>query len=156
MLFTELDLTIPAGQLLTITGPSVGGKSTLLDAVGGHLLPGFHMTGQVALHGRDVTGLPPEARGIGVMLPHLSVADNLRFGLSPAVTGRAARRAAVKDALAQAGLAGMGARDPATLSVGQRARAALMRTLLARPQAVLPDSVPPTGVRAPTSGKVRV
>jgi putative thiamine transport system ATP-binding protein len=144
-LFTNLDLMIRAGQVATITGPSGVGKSTLLDAVGGHLARGCRLTGRVLLDRRDVTDLPPEARGIGVMFqhavlfPHLSVADNLAFGLSPAIRGRSARRAAVADALAQAGLDGFGARDPATLSGGQRARAALMRTLLARPRAVLLD-----------------
>lgn len=145
VLFTDLDLSIPQGEVLTVTGPSGVGKSTLLDAVGGHLPAGFAVTGRVILNGRDVTRLPPEARGIGIMFqqavlfPHLSVADNLRFGLAPAIRGRAARRAAVEEALAQAGLAGMGGRDPATLSGGQRARVALMCTLLSRPQAVLLD-----------------
>ena len=144
-LFAGLDLTVVAGEVATVTGPSGAGKSTLLDAIGGHLSPGFHVTGRVFLDGRDVTDLPAEARGIGVMFqqavlfPHLSVADNLAFGLSPAIRGRVARRMAVADALAQAGLDGMGARDPATLSGGQRARAALMRTLLADPKAVLLD-----------------
>jgi putative thiamine transport system ATP-binding protein len=95
--------------------------------------------------GRDVTGLPAEARRIGVMFqdallfPHLSVGDNLAFGLPAAVRGRAVRQAAVAAALAQAGLEGMYPRDPATLSGGQKARAALMRALLAEPLALLLD-----------------
>lgn len=144
-LIGPISLKVGAGEVATLTGPSGVGKSTLLDAVGGHLGPAFRRGGRVILDGRDVTDLPPEARRIGlifqeaVLFPHLSVADNLAFGLDPAVRGRAARRAAIEAALARAGLRGMGGRDPATLSGGQRARAALMRALLARPRAILLD-----------------
>ena len=144
-LFPQIDLSIPPGTIATLTGASGVGKSTLLDAVGGHLSANFRMQGRVLLDGRDVTELPAERRCIGVMFqqavmfPHLSLADNLAFGLHPSVRGRAARHAAVTEALDMAGLTGMGARDPATLSGGQRARAALIRTLLARPCAVLLD-----------------
>jgi len=130
---------------VTVLGPSGVGKSTLLDAIGGHLAHGFTCTGRVMLNRRDVTGLPAEARRIGIlfqdalMFPHLSVGDNLAFGLTRAVRGRKARRAAVEAALEQAGLGGFHDRDPATLSGGQRARAALMRALLARPLALLLD-----------------
>lgn len=74
-----------------------------------------------------------------LLFPHLSVGDNLAFGLAADIRGRAARRAAVEAALSRAGLAGFRDRDPATLSGGQRARAALMRALLARPRALLLD-----------------
>jgi putative thiamine transport system ATP-binding protein len=126
-------------------GPSGIGKSTLLDAIGGHLAHDFETSGRVLLDGRDVTALPPEARHVGVLFqeallfPHLSVGDNLAFGLGPQVKGRAARRTAVEAALARAGLAGFHDRDPATLSGGQKARAALFRTLLAEPKALLLD-----------------
>jgi putative thiamine transport system ATP-binding protein len=144
-LFPPLSLTVEPGVVATVMGPSGVGKSTLLDAVGGHLAHDFVASGRVILDGRDVTGLFPETRGIGVMFqeallfPHLSVGDNLAFGLGPRVKGREARRAAVEAALAQAGLAGFHDRDPATLSGGQKARAALFRTLLAEPRALLLD-----------------
>ena len=144
-LFPPLSIRIEAGQVGTVMGPSGVGKSTLLYAVGGHLGHGFACAGQVSLNGRVLNGLPPEERRVGllfqdaVLFPHLSVGDNLAFGLSPRVKGRKARRAAVEQALEDAGLAGLADRDPDTLSGGQRSRAALMRTLLAEPLALLLD-----------------
>ncbi len=144
-LFPPLSLCVRPGEIATLMGPSGIGKSTLLDAIGGHLDHGFALGGRILLDGRDVAALPAEARRIGLMFqdamlfPHLSVGDNLAFGLARRVRGRAARRAAVAAALEQAGLSGLRDRDPATLSGGQRARAALMRTLLAEPKALLLD-----------------
>ena len=144
-LFQPLSLQVACGAVTTLMGPSGVGKSTLLDAIGGHLALGFAVSGRVLVRERDVTAQPAEARRIGVMFqdallfPHLSVGDNLAFGLPAALRGRALRRQAVETALAQAGLAGMYARDPATLSGGQRARAALMRALLAEPLVLLLD-----------------
>uniref|UniRef100_UPI003566855E ATP-binding cassette domain-containing protein n=1 Tax=Rhodosalinus sp. TaxID=2047741 RepID=UPI003566855E len=140
-----LDLAVAPGEVVAVMGPSGAGKSTLLAAVMGTLDAPFAMRGRVVLDGRDVTALPPERRGIGILFqddllfPHLSVGENLAFGLSRRTRGRAARRAAVEAALEDAGLAGMAARDPATLSGGERLRAALMRTLLAEPRALLLD-----------------
>lgn len=144
-LLVALDLTVAPGQAVTVMGPSGVGKSTLLAAITGTLDPAFSMTGRVRLDGRDVTGLPTEARRIGilfqdeVLFPHLSVGGNLRFGLSPDVRGRAARRARIDAALDRVGLRGYADRDPATLSGGQRARVALMRMLLSEPRALLLD-----------------
>ena len=140
-----LDALIGPGEALTVMGPSGSGKSTLLAVIAGAPPPGFSVTGRVLLDGRDVTALPPEARRIGILFqeellfPHLSVGANLAFGLRPHVKGRAARRALVERALAEAGLEGMAERDPATLSGGQKARAALMRMLLSEPAALLLD-----------------
>lgn len=144
-LFAPLTLSVARDAVTTIMGASGVGKSTLLDAIGGHLAHGFHCSGQVVLDGRDISTLPAEARGVGVifqdavMFPHLSVGDNLAFGLPVALRGQAMRRAAAEAALDRAGLTGFYARDPATLSGGQRARAALMRALLAGPKALLLD-----------------
>jgi putative thiamine transport system ATP-binding protein len=144
-LFPPLSLTVEAGVVAVVMGPSGVGKSTLLDAIGGHLQHDFETSGRVLLNGRDVTRLPPEARETGVLFqdallfPHLSVGDNLAFGLGPRLRGPTARREAVEHALVQAGMAGFHDRDPATLSGGQKARAALFRTLLAEPKALLLD-----------------
>jgi putative thiamine transport system ATP-binding protein len=144
-MFKPLSLTITPGETVTVMGPSGVGKSTLLDAVAGLLEPEFTLHGEITLNGVDLRPLPAEARRVGVMFqeavlfPHLSVGDNLAFGLTPEIKGRKLRRAAVEEALADAGLVGLYARDPASLSGGQRARAALMRTLLAQPRALLLD-----------------
>lgn len=144
-LFPPLSLIVPPGEVTTLMGPSGIGKSTLLDAIGGHLDHGFSLNGSIRLDGSDITSLPAEARRVGfmfqdaVLFPHLSVGDNLAFGLARTFQGRAARRTAVQAALSLAGLSGLHDRDPATLSGGQRARAALMRTLLAEPRALLLD-----------------
>jgi len=133
-LFPALNLSVPPGMIYTVMGPSGVGKSTLLDAIGGHLAPQFRLQGEIFLDGLNVGNLPAEARRIGLMFqeallfPHLSVGENLAFGLTPALRGRSARRQAIEAALDRAGLSGFFDRDPATLSGGQRARAALMRT----------------------------
>ncbi|MEL6196821.1 MAG: ATP-binding cassette domain-containing protein [Pseudomonadota bacterium] len=141
----DLDLAVGPGEVLTVMGPSGSGKSTLLAAVTGTLAPAFRLEGRIRLGANDITALPTHRRGIGLMMqddvlfPHLSVGANLAFGLSAALRGRAARRARIEEALTEAGLEGMADRDPATLSGGQRARVALLRTLLSGPRALLLD-----------------
>lgn len=140
-----LDLVVDPGEVVTIMGPSGSGKSTALSAVLGTLSPAFQMQGRVVMDQRDVSPLPPHLRKIGllfqddVLFPHLSVGGNLAFAIPPSVKGRSLRRAMIDRALESAGLPGFADRDPATLSGGQRARVALMRTLLARPCALLLD-----------------
>jgi putative thiamine transport system ATP-binding protein len=138
-------LEVAPGEALTVMGPSGSGKSTLLAWLSGALDPAFAARGRVTLEGQEVSRLPPARRRIGLLFqddllfPHLSVAENLAFGLPAALRGRAARQARIEQALAEAELVGFGPRDPATLSGGQRARVALLRTLLAEPRALLLD-----------------
>ena len=144
-LIAPLTLTVAPGEVATVMGPSGSGKSSLLAFICGTLDPVFAASGEVLLDGADLTVLPPEGRRVGILFqddllfPHLSVAENLAFGLPPEVRGRRARLARAEAALTEADLAGFGGRDPATLSGGQRARVALLRTLLAQPKALLLD-----------------
>jgi putative thiamine transport system ATP-binding protein len=143
-LFAPLDLRVPAGVVTSVIGPSGSGKSSLLAYLCGTLAPEFDAAGRVLLDDDDVSGLPPEKRGIGILFqdpllfPHLSVRGNLLFGLR-ADGGRRARRRIVDSELASMGLAGCGDRDPETLSGGQKARVALLRVLLSKPRALLLD-----------------
>ncbi len=138
----ELDAEVGPGEVLTVMGPSGSGKSTLLAYLAGFLPPAFAASGQALLDGHDITALPAERRGIGLLFqdpllfPHLSVSGNLRFGMPRSIPDKPER---VEAALAQIGLVGFGQRDPATLSGGQKARVALMRLLLSEPCAVLLD-----------------
>lgn len=140
----RLSAQVPPGQVLTVMGPSGSGKSTLLAALIGALPAAFSLSGRVLLNDQDITTLPTAQRRIGllfqddVLFPHLSVAQNLGFGLRPGGS-RADRQGRVEAALDRMGLSGFGPRDPASLSGGQRARAALARTLLAEPLALLLD-----------------
>jgi putative thiamine transport system ATP-binding protein len=144
-LVAPLRLTVAPGEAATIMGPSGCGKSSLLAFLCGTLDPAFAAGGRVWLGGIEITALPPERRRVGILFqddllfPHMTVAENLAFGLPPGSDGRRARRARIDAALANAGLAGFGDRDPATLSGGQRARVALLRTLLSEPLALLLD-----------------
>ena len=143
-LIAGLDLTVPPGGIVTVMGPSGSGKSTLLAWLCGSVDPAFGIAGQATLDGQDITRLPPEARRVGILFqddllfPHLSVGENLAFGIPPSVA-RAERQERIAAALEEAELPGFADRDPATLSGGQRARIALMRTLLAAPKALLLD-----------------
>lgn len=137
-----LSLAVPAGRSGFLLGPSGSGKSTLLRCIAG-LERGY--AGAVVLDGHPLDGLPPHRRGVGLMLqepalfPHLSVAENVAFGLAYLGVPRSGRRA---EALRWLGLVGLAERAESgvdELSGGQRSRVALARTLAARPKAVLLD-----------------
>jgi putative thiamine transport system ATP-binding protein len=144
-LIGPLDVIVAPGECLTLMGPSGCGKSTLLNYLAGTLPTIFEASGRVAVGEADLSPLPPERRGVGILcqddllFPHLSVGGNLAFAMPAAVRASSERRARIDSALQECGLEGMAHRDPATLSGGQRARVALMRTLLALPRVLLLD-----------------
>ncbi|MFY8126653.1 MAG: ATP-binding cassette domain-containing protein [Hydrogenophaga sp.] len=149
-LVSGLHLHVPPGEILTLMGPSGCGKSSVLASIAGTLasvsegLQPLQLQCSVQLNGRELTHLPTHQRGVGLvfqdalLFPHMTVAENLLFAV-PANGNNAQRQARVHQALQEADLTGMGERDPSTLSGGQRARVALMRALLAEPQALLLD-----------------
>ncbi len=159
-LIGPLSLSIAPGEILSLLGPSGVGKSSLLAFVCGVLPRALRGVGRVVLDGENVTALPTQRRRIGILFqddllfPHLSVGENLAFGLRTVEHSRRERARLIDEALEAIGLAGFAARDPATLSGGQRARVALLRALLAQPRALLLDE-PFAHLDAQTRGVTR-
>lgn len=135
----EFDCLARGGAITALMGPSGSGKSTLLHLVAGFETP---MSGRILIGGRDVTALPPAERPVSMvfqennLFSHLSVADNVGLGISPALKLSAADREAIAGALARTGLAGKEKRLPRELSGGERQRVAVARALV-RNRAVL-------------------
>ncbi len=137
-----LDLSIPAGELLVVLGPSGSGKTTLLRLIAGLEPPS---AGSVLIGGRDVTGLAPHERDVAMVFqhpalyPHLSVFDNMAFGLRARGVVKSQLRAKVNTMAGILELDRLLARHPAELSGGQRQRVAIGRALVRQPRVVLLD-----------------
>ncbi|MEV0273514.1 ABC transporter ATP-binding protein [Hamadaea sp. NPDC050747] len=136
------DLTIRAGEFFTLLGPSGCGKSTLLRMVAGFVAP---TSGSIWFGDRDVTGLAPHKRGVGMvfqnyaLFPHMSVAENVAYGLKIRRTARDSRDERVAAALSMVGLTGLGDRSIDQLSGGQQQRVALARAVVIQPDLLLLD-----------------
>jgi len=138
----DLDLKIEQGEFFSLLGPSGCGKSTTLRMLAGFVKP---TTGRIHVHGRDVTALPPEARDIGIVFqnyaifPHMTVFDNIAFGLVERKLSRAEIKQKVDAALAEVGMTGFEDRYERELSGGQKQRVALARVLVIEPEILLLD-----------------
>ncbi|MFK0168526.1 ABC transporter ATP-binding protein [Streptomyces sp. NPDC090306] len=138
----SLDLTVEPGEVMALLGPSGSGKTTALRAVAGFVRPA---AGRVFIGDRDVTGLPPYRRGVGMVVqqyalfPHMRVEDNVAFGLRARKTPRGEIRGRVAEALELTGMAAYARRYPRELSGGQQQRVAIARALAVRPGVLLLD-----------------
>jgi sulfate/thiosulfate transport system ATP-binding protein len=137
-----VDFEVPSGSLTALLGPSGSGKSTLLRAIAGLDQPD---TGTITINGNDVTNVPPQRRGIGFVFQHyaafkhLTVRDNVAFGLRIRKRPKAEIKDKVDNLLEVVGLSGFQTRYPNQLSGGQRQRMALARALAVDPQVLLLD-----------------
>ena len=138
----DVSVEIPSGSLTALLGPSGSGKSTLLRAIAG--LERLD-AGTVEIDGRDATGLPPQRRGVGFVFQHyaafkhMTVRENVAFGLKVARRPKAEIRARVDELLELVQLPGLADRYPSQLSGGQRQRMALARSLAVQPSVLLLD-----------------
>ena len=137
-----VDLAVDAGEFFTLLGPSGSGKTTTLRMIAGFEQPD---AGRIRIGGEDVTAKPPYARDVNTvfqdyaLFPHMSVADNVGYGLKVKGVARAARRHQVDEVLEMVRLGGYGNRKPVQLSGGQRQRVALARSIVNRPRVLLLD-----------------
>ena len=154
----DVSLSVADGEFLVLLGPSGCGKTTTLRMVAGFIEP---TAGHVRLDGNDVTQLPPWKRNAGMvfqsyaLFPHLTVAENVAFGLEMRKVGRADIARRVEETLALVRLAGYGGRLPRQLSGGQQQRVALARALAIRPDVLLLDE-PLSNLDAKLRQEVRV
>src|SRR5437870_5714924 len=138
----RVDLEIPAGEFFTLLGPSGSGKTTTLRLIAGFERPD---EGRIALGGRDVTNRAPYERDVNTvfqdyaLFPHMTVADNVAYGLRVKGVPKAERKRRVQEALELVRLPDVGKRKPIQLSGGQRQRIALARSLVNRPRVLLLD-----------------
>src|SRR5262245_9178583 len=138
----DVSLEVADGEFFVLLGPSGSGKSTVLRIIAGLTEAD---AGRVLLHGRDVTGLPPQARGIGfvfqsyALFRHMTVGENIEFPLRVRRVRAAERRRRRDEMLELVGLAGLGGRLPQQLSGGQQQRVALARALAHKPELLLLD-----------------
>ncbi|QBR73082.1 ABC transporter ATP-binding protein [Microbacterium sediminis] len=137
-----VDITVEAGEFFTLLGPSGCGKSTLLRMIAGFVAP---TAGAIRFGDKDVTRTPAHKRGIGMvfqnyaLFPHMTVADNVAYGLRLRNVAKAERTAKVDKALERVGLAGYGKRRIDQLSGGQQQRVALARAIVIEPEVLLLD-----------------
>jgi putative spermidine/putrescine transport system ATP-binding protein len=137
-----LTLDVASGELLALVGASGSGKTTTLRMVAGYERPD---SGRILLEGRDITALPPERRGFGMvfqhyaLFPHLSVGNNVAFGLEARGVNRRERRARTERALENVGLDGAADRQVQSLSGGEQQRVAVARALIIEPPVLLLD-----------------
>ncbi|MEN9253013.1 MAG: ABC transporter ATP-binding protein [Thermostichales cyanobacterium BF3_bins_165] len=138
----QITLTVSAGSLTAILGPSGSGKSTLLHLIAGIITPD---QGNIALGDRSLIGVPMHRRQVGLvpqnrlLFPHLSVGENVAFGLKMRGVSRPDREALAEQMLEQVQLKGFAQRHPRSLSGGQAQRVALARALVVRPRVLLLD-----------------
>ena len=138
----DVSLTIEEGEFFSLLGPSGCGKTTLLRMLAGFEVP---TEGRILIDGQDVSQIPPNRRPVNMVFqsyavfPHMSVADNVAYGLKVDGVPAAERARRVEEALALVKLDGYGARKPDQLSGGQRQRVALARALVKRPRVLLLD-----------------
>ncbi|HKG36098.1 MAG TPA: ATP-binding cassette domain-containing protein, partial [Solirubrobacterales bacterium] len=138
----SLDLEVKAGEFFTLLGPSGSGKTTTLRMIAGFEEPD---TGRVELGGNDVSGLPPYDREVNTvfqdyaLFPHMSVGENVAYGLRVKGVDREERRRRASEALATVRLSGYESRKPNQLSGGQQQRVALARAIVNQPKVLLLD-----------------
>jgi putative spermidine/putrescine transport system ATP-binding protein len=138
----SVTVDVARGEFFTLLGPSGSGKTTTLRLIAGFELPD---AGRIELAGTDVTARPPYARDVNTvfqdyaLFPHMSVRENVEYGLRIKKVAREQRRTRAEEALAMVRLEDFAARKPAQLSGGQRQRVALARAIVNRPQVLLLD-----------------